>query len=197
MSTFTSNLIPCDGELYLVRQFYNPKESTQLLATLSNELLWQQEFISIYGKSIEVPRLVCWYGDNESIYRYSGIVHEPIPWHPILQEIMKKLERFCHCSFNSMLANLYRNGNDSMGFHADDEKELGINPVIASLSFGSNRTFTLRHKKKQQKLKIQLGHGDLLVMTGSLQHNWQHAVPKTKKVIPPRINLTFRKIIHI
>lgn len=189
-----ANLVPFDGELYLVKQFYCLSESNLLFTVLQAELAWQEEAIFIYGRWVKVPRLMCWYGDTDARYRYSGVNHQPMPWTTALQAIREKVERQCQCTFNSVLANLYRNGQDSMGCHADDEKELGLNPVIASLSLGDERLFKLHHKKSKEKLDIVLGHGDLLVMTGTLQHHWLHSVPKTKKLKTPRINLTFRKI---
>ncbi|MCX7096001.1 MAG: alpha-ketoglutarate-dependent dioxygenase AlkB [Methylobacter sp.] len=188
------NLIPFDGELYLYRNFYSLPESDCLFARLQAELAWQEESIFIYGRQVKVPRLMCWYGDSDAWYQYSGVNHQPLPWTPTLQTIRKSIERQCRCRFNSVLANLYRDGNDSMGCHADDEKELGQNPVIASLSLGDQRVFKLHHKKCREKLDIVLSHGDLLVMAGSLQHHWLHSVPKTKKLKTPRINLTFREI---
>lgn len=190
----TPNLAPFDGELYLIKQFYGSPEADLLLAQLLAGLDWQEEAIFIYGRWVKVPRLMCWYGDPDAWYRYSGVNHRPMPWTPALQAIRTKVEQHCQCAFNSVLANLYRDGNDSMGCHADDEKELGLNPVIASLSLGDQRLFRLHHKKCKQKLDIALGHGDLLVMAGALQNYWMHSVPKTKKLKSPRINLTFRKI---
>jgi alkylated DNA repair dioxygenase AlkB len=190
----TVNLVPVDGELYLIKQFYNLPESDRLFAQLQAELVWQEEAIFIYGRWVKVPRLMCWHGDKDAWYRYSGVNHRPLPWTPVLQAIRERVEKQCQCSFNSVLANLYRNGNDSMGCHADDEKELGLNPVIASLSIGDERLFRLHHKKSKEKLDIVLGHGDMLVMAGTLQHHWLHAVPKTKKLKNTRINLTFRDI---
>lgn len=190
----TANLVPFDGELYLIKQFYSLPEADLLFAKLHADLTWQEEAIFIYGKWVKVPRLMCWYGDPDACYRYSGVNHQPMLWTPALQAIREKLEQQCHCTFNSVLANLYRDGKDSMGCHADDEKELGKNPVIASLSLGDQRLFKLHHKKSQEKLDIVLGHGDLLVMSGALQHHWMHSLPKTKKMKMPRINLTFRKI---
>ncbi|MDD5410297.1 MAG: alpha-ketoglutarate-dependent dioxygenase AlkB [Methylobacter sp.] len=177
-----------------MKQFYLQPESDLLFAQLQADLAWQEESIFIFGKWIKVPRLMCWYGDTEACYCYSGVNHQPRPWTAALQAIRKKIEQQCQCSFNSVLANLYRDGKDSMGCHADDEKELGPNPVIASLSLGDERLFKLHHKKRKETLDINLGHGDLLVMAGTLQHHWMHAVPKTKKLKTPRINLTFRKI---
>ncbi len=190
----TPNLAPFDGELYLIKQFYGLLEADLLFAKLQAELAWQEESIFIYGRWVKVPRLMCWYGDPNAEYRYSGVNHQPMPWTPALQAIREKVEWHWGCAFNSVLANLYRDGKDSMGCHADDEKELGLNPVIASLSLGDERLFKLHHKKCQEKLDIALGHGDLLVMAGTLQHHWMHSLPNTKKLKTPRINLTFRRI---
>jgi len=189
------NLATFDGELYLVKQFYQLPESDQLFAELESGLAWQEESIFIYGKWVKVPRLMCWYGDPDAYYHYSGVDHQPRPWTTALQSVRAKLEQQCQCAFNSVLANLYRDGKDSMGCHADDEQELGFNPVIASVSLGDERLFKLHHKKRKEKLDITLGHGDLLLMAGTLQQHWMHSVPKTRKLKTPRINLTFRKIL--
>lgn len=189
------NLAPFDGELYSFKQFYQPPEADWLLTLFKTGLAWQEEEIFIFGKWCKVPRLMCWYGDPGACYRYSGVNHEPILWTAELLSVRKKTEQRCQYNFNSVLANLYRNGSDSMGCHADNEKELGANPVIASLSFGDTRLFRLHHKKRKETLNIQLEHGDLLVMAGALQHHWVHSLPKTKSIKSPRINLTFRKIL--
>ena len=194
LSNCDNNLAPFDGELYLIEQFYRSPESDQLFAALETGLAWQEEAIFIYGKWVKVPRLMCWYGDTDAYYQYSGVNHQPRPWTTELQSVKAKVDQQCQCAFNSVLANLYRDGNDSMGCHADDEKELGLNPLIASLSLGDERLFKLHHKKRKDTLDIILGHGDLLVMAGALQHHWLHSLPKTKKIKTPRINLTFRKI---
>ena len=190
------NLAPFDGELYLIKQFFRPPESDQLFEALKTGLAWQEEDIFIFGKWVKVPRLMCWYGDPDAHYCYSGVNHQPKSWTSELLSVRAKVEQQCQCTFNSVLANLYRDGRDSMGCHADDEKELGLNPVIASLSLGDERLFKLHHKKRKETLNINLGHGDLLVMAGSLQHHWLHSVPKTKIIKTPRINLTFRKILE-
>lgn len=188
-------LIADDGELLLQRQFYAPPEADALLACLLNELAWQEEDIVIAGKRVKVPRLVCWYGDPGAVYRYSGVSHQPLPWTESLIAIKQRVEEQCGYRFNSVLANLYRDGNDSMGWHADKEKELGQNPAIASLSFGAERMFKIRHIKTAETLDIVLKHGDLLLMAGALQHHWRHCAPKTRQVKTPRINLTFRRIL--
>lgn len=189
------NLVPFDGEVYWHRRFYPAAEADHLLAALSSELAWREERILIFGKPATVPRLMCWYGDAAARYRYSGVDHEPLPWTPSLSAVRATIEGFCGAPFNSVLANYYRNGRDSMGCHADDEKELGTNPVIASLSLGASRLFRLYHQKPTAAVSLNLGHGDLLIMAGSLQHHWRHALPKSRQQTAPRINLTFRNII--
>ena len=188
------SLVGQDGEVYLLRQFYQRPDADQLFQALRKELAWQQENIIIVGKCVKVPRLVCWYGDHEAVYQYSGVVHEPLPWTADLFRVRQQIEQYCGRYFNSVLANLYRDGSDSMGWHADKEKELGVNPFITSLSLGDERLFKIRHNKTKQTIDINLQHGDLLLMGGALQHHWRHCVPKTRKEKTPRINLTFRQI---
>ena len=194
MANFETNLLPFDGELYLIKQFYRSSASSFLFEQLKANLAWQEETIFIYGRWLKVPRLVCWYGNSDACYRYSGVNHQPLPWTKELLAIKENVEQQCHSAFNSVLANLYRDGSDAMGYHADNEKQLGANPVIASLSLGDQRLFALRHKKSKQKIDIILAHGDLLVMAGTMQHHWLHSLPKTKKLKTTRINLTFRNI---
>lgn len=189
-----TNLAPFDGELYLIKQFYSSPEAQLLFTELQSSLAWQEEAIFIFGKSIKVPRLMCWIGDADAYYRYSGVDHQPSPWTQSLQAIRQRVEQQCQHSFNSVLANLYRDGQDSMGCHADNEKELGLNPLIASLSLGEERLFRLHHKQRKERLDMFLQSGDLLIMAGALQHHWLHSLPKIKKSKNPRINLTFRKI---
>lgn len=188
------NLAGQDGEIYLRKHFYDVADADRIFTRLLNALAWQEEEIVIAGKQVKVPRLMCWYGDPEAVYQYSGIIHQPLAWTDELLEIKQQLEHFCGHSFNSVLANLYRDGNDSMGWHADKEKELGINPYIASLNFGDERLFKIRHNKTKATLDLILQRGDLLLMGGTLQHHWRHCVPKTAKQKTPRINLTMRKI---
>lgn len=186
------NLI--DGEeLYLIRMFYQAPESDQLFDKLLTGLAWQEEALFIHGRWIKVPRLMSWYGDQGTHYAYSGVNHKPKPWTQDLLDIKVKVEQQCQCAFNSVLANLYRDGKDSMGCHADDEKELGENPIIASLSFGEKRLFRMHHKTSKKTFSIDLSHGDLLVMQRTCQQHWLHSIPKTKQPKTPRINLTFRK----
>ncbi|NOZ53856.1 MAG: alpha-ketoglutarate-dependent dioxygenase AlkB [Gammaproteobacteria bacterium] len=188
-------LIDNDGQLYLYDDFINKKQSDTLFGKLIEELQWSSETIKIYGKIITVPRLVCWYGNEGAVYSYSGIKHLPLAWTSTLQHLKHSIEQHTQQKFNSVLANLYRNETDSMGWHADKEKELGKNPYIASLSLGEQRRFNIRHNKTQKVHNILLRHGSLLVMAGSFQHHWQHCIPKSRKPKKTRINLTFRQII--
>ena len=189
------NLAPFDGELYWLQQFYAKEKADAYFQKLFGQLDWQQEELFIYGRRLKVPRLMAWYGDDDAHYRYSGVDHLPQTWTEDLLAIKNDVDERCGQSFNSVLANLYRNGQDSMGCHADNEKELGLNPIIASLSFGDSRFLRFRHNKTRQKLEVELAHGDLLLMAGDLQHNWRHELPKSKKTKLPRINLTFRRIV--
>ncbi|MEZ4776851.1 MAG: alpha-ketoglutarate-dependent dioxygenase AlkB [Bacteroidia bacterium] len=187
-----------DGHLWYDPHFFPTGESDTLLAELQEDIAWRQESVTIFGRKIPQPRLTAWYGDPGKVYSYSGLTWNPLPWTPALLKIKTKIESVSRgASFNSVLLNLYRNGQDSMGWHSDDEPELGKNPVIASVSFGESRNFQLRHRlhKKEERHSIVLAHGSLLIMLGETQHFWQHQVPKTAKTINPRVNLTFRWIL--
>lgn len=168
-----------------------------ILARLIAEIPWRQERITLFGKTHLQPRLLCWMGDPGRTYAYSGKRHDPEPWHPLVADLRGHVEDAAGERFNSVLLNLYRDGNDSMGFHADDEPELGDRPVIASLSFGAERVmhFRHRHDRTMPAQRIPLPDGSLLVMHGDCQANWKHAIPKTRKAIGPRVNLTFRRIM--
>ncbi len=175
--------------------FFSPKESSEYFQILLNEIEWQEDDIKVFGKTYKQPRLTALYGMNNASYRYSGITMFPKPFNFILKEIKTKIEEITEIKFTTVLLNFYRDGSDSNGWHSDDEKELGENPVIVSISLGAERTFRLRHKKdKTQKKNLILQHGSLLIMKGETQHHWQHCIPKSKKDIKPRINLTFRVI---
>lgn len=182
-------------EFTFYADFLSESESLLLLDRLTDQLHWNEENIIMYGKLIKVPRLVCWYGDTGTDYRYSGITHTALPWTKDLQEIKERIEKHTGKQFNSVLGNLYRNENDSMGWHSDNEKELGSSPCIASLSLGEERLFKIRHKQSSETLDTTLTNGSLLVMSGESQSNWKHCVPKTKTKKRPRINLTFRYIL--
>ena len=185
-----------DAEIILHRSFFREDESDQMFDDLYKNIAWEQEDTILYGRKIALPRLTAWYGDKGIAYTYSKIKMIPQPWITILENIKSQVEKGCNTKFNSVLLNLYRNGSDSISWHSDDEKELGENPTIASLSFGDTRSFMLKHKsQKDLKLNIQLTHGSLLIMGGKTQHYWQHQIPKTRTLSKPRINLTFRKIL--
>ncbi|MDH5300380.1 MAG: alpha-ketoglutarate-dependent dioxygenase AlkB [Gammaproteobacteria bacterium] len=189
------SLLNQDGLVDYWPHFMSEIAAQRWFDQLLRDVAWQTETYQIYGKDVTAPRRVAWYGDADAVYTYSGIRHQPLPWTPGLMELKTQIERACQTSFNSVLLNLYRDGQDSMGWHADAEPELGINPVIASLSLGEVRSFKLRHNRTGQTLDIPLGTGSLLLMHGALQHHWKHSVAKSKRVLQARINLTFRKIV--
>lgn len=188
-----------DGHLLLVPHLNLPVQATVLLRQLISEVEWRSEPIRLFGKSFLQPRLIAFYGDAESPYRYSNRTLMPLPWTPLLAQVKTVVELATGHLFNSVLLNYYRDGRDSMGMHSDDEPELGVNPVIASLSLGQRRNFILKHKTKSHldSLSIPLGEGDLLVMSGPLQHFWKHGIAKTSQFCGPRVNLTFRFILPI
>ncbi|NOX43762.1 MAG: alpha-ketoglutarate-dependent dioxygenase AlkB [Gammaproteobacteria bacterium] len=191
---YNNNLVAYGGDVFYLEHFIDQDGASKLYTHFFNGLDWREEQIKIYGKEITVPRRVCWYGDPDTNYTYSGISHLPTPWTKSLLDLKQKIESATQHRFNSVLANLYRDQNDSMGWHADKEKELGNNPFIASLSLGEPRLFRLRHNKSKEIVELTLSHGSLLLMGGTLQHNWQHCIPKTKLKTAARINLTFREI---
>lgn len=169
------------------------EEADTWFTCLSAEIPWQQHTLRLFGREHQEPRLSCWMG--ERAYKYSGKSRQPVPWHPLVQAIGERVSAICEQPFNGVLLNLYRNGRDSMGWHADDEPELGQNPVIASVSLGASRRFRFRRKLRHQGDQAQqllLSHGSLLVMAGEMQHHWQHALPRMATCEGGRINLTFR-----
>ncbi|MEJ6523986.1 MAG: alpha-ketoglutarate-dependent dioxygenase AlkB [Opitutales bacterium] len=186
-----------DAEIRYFPTFFTPSKADFLLDQLLRTIEWKQNTIKMYGKENPVPRLEAWYGDKGKSYAYSGIKMEPRPWTDDLLFIKKSIEAKAGVIFNSVLINYYRNGQDRVAWHSDDEKELGRNPIIASVSLGAERNFKLRHKhykSNDQKEQIILNHGSFLLMEGTTQHNWMHEIPRTAKPIGPRINLTFRII---
>jgi len=184
-----------DGELRLWQQVDLGQDYAQLLAHLVAESAWRQEEITVYGKAYQQPRLSAWYGDLG--YSYSGIRLEPEPWTATLQALRQRVEMLVGQDFNSVLLNYYRDHNDRMGMHSDDEKELGPQPVIASLSLGEARNFLLRHKTRKDlpTIKLPLPAGSLLLMSGDLQRHWRHGINAQRPACGARINLTFRRII--
>ncbi|WP_430466561.1 alpha-ketoglutarate-dependent dioxygenase AlkB family protein [Winogradskyella ouciana] len=187
-----------NAELIYIPNFFNTQESDNYFKSIKAETDWQHDNITVFGKTYKQPRLTALFGDTDQPYSYSNITMHPQPFTSTLQSIKDKVEDFSEEKFNTLLINLYRDGNDSNGWHADNEKELGINPVIASVSFGEARPFHFKHRTiKQERHKLILEHGSLLLMKGEMQHYWLHQIAKTKKEIQPRINLTFRKLINL
>ena len=186
-----------DAELHYRPQFFPKPTADRLLQELMEKIEWTQNKIRFYGKESLVPRLEAWYGDPGKSYAYSGIQMTPKPWTKELVEIKEAIEKEAGVPFNSVLINYYRDGKDRVAWHSDDEKELGQNPIIGSVSLGAERKFKLRHKKYKEnglKAEIMLQHGSFLLMKGPTQHHWMHEIPRTAKPIGPRINLTFRII---
>jgi alkylated DNA repair dioxygenase AlkB len=181
-----------DGGLLLYDEaFLPPPEAADLLTHLRDTVPWKQE-----GRPPRMfPRLSAWYADPGLSYTYSGVTHRALPWTPELLTVKERAEAAAGSTWNSLLLNLYRDGRDSIGFHADDEPELGPNPIVGSVSLGATRRFVLKHPASGEKLEFDLPNGSLLVMGGTSQHHWRHGVPKTRKPAGPRINLTFRRII--
>lgn len=175
------------------QEFVGKCEADGLFQVLWRDLAWVQKEIILFGRRVLQPRLIAWIGDPGARYRYSGLSLDPGPWHPLLLKLKMKLTEFTGCSFNSVLANAYRNGNDSMGWHQDNEAELGQRPCIASLSLGAERRFLVRQKGGKSS-GILLQHGSLLMMKGDCQQRYQHSLPKTRKQAGLRINLTFREV---
>jgi len=187
--------MPKGGELELLEAFIAPSACAALCDALREQIPFQQRPIRIMGREIMQPRLSAWVGDPGTAYTYSGVRNEPEPWPPALLPLRAQVSRAANEAFNSVLCNLYRDGIDSMGFHADAEPELGPTPVIASLSLGAPRRFQLRHRRDTaDRLDLDLPSGSLLIMRGELQQHYKHAVPKQRAIHEPRINLTFRRI---
>ena len=186
-----------DGELYLLRRFLPAAMAADLFATLQATLVWAHHRVRLFGREYPTPRLCGWYGDAQARYAYSGQALEPLPWTPALAGVRDRLQAALGFVFDSVLCNLYRDGTDSMGWHSDDEASLGPRPMIASLSLGATRRFVLRHRRRRElgSKALALADGDLLLMAGDTQRHWQHAVPRTRRPIGPRINLTFRRVI--
>lgn len=185
------------GRLMYYPDFLSSDLADELMIRLSDDVEWRQPVITLFGKRHLSPRLASWYGDSGAYYTYSGQVNKPLSWRKDLLEVKNSIEKKIEESFNSVLLNLYRDGKDSMGWHSDDETELGKKPVIASISLGATRRFLMKHKRKKQTRSfcLDLENGSLLAMLGATQHNWRHSIPKTSKPVSPRINLTFRKIV--
>jgi alkylated DNA repair dioxygenase AlkB len=184
-----------DGEARLWPAAFAADEASALFVELRGGIDWRAEEILIFGRRVPVPRRVAWHGDPGASYEYSGTPHVPEPWTPALVRIRDRVADLTGEAFNAVLLNLYRDGRDGMGWHADDEPALGRNPVIASVSLGATRRFCLRHRRRREcRLDLPLPHGSLLLMSGATQHHWVHALPKTRAAVGERINLTFRRV---
>ncbi len=184
-----------DSSIIYYPEFFSLAESDQYFKSLLDSVAWHQDDIILFGKLFKQPRLTALYANNNQPYSYSSITMIPKAFTKELLEIKAKIESVIDANFTTCLLNLYREGQDSNGWHADNEKELGINPIIASISFGAERLFKLKHRQdKTLKKDVVLQHGSLLIMKGETQHKWLHQIPKTKKKIRERINLTFRFI---
>lgn len=185
-----------DAELYWYPVFLGIQRADALLHQLRDETPWRQDRIHMHGRTLPVPRLQAWYGSADARYGYSGILLDPLPLTSTLTALQQEVEQHCQQRFNSVLLNYYRDGNDSVSWHSDDEKELGPDPIIASLSLGGTRRFELRHRfrKELRKLVLDLSHGSLLLMGSGVQRNWLHQIPKQSAQQTPRLNLTFRLI---
>ncbi|MGA8277861.1 MAG: alpha-ketoglutarate-dependent dioxygenase AlkB [Rhodanobacteraceae bacterium] len=183
------------ADLRYAERAFDPVQADALFSALRGEIEWEQHRLRLFGREVTAPRLSAWIGDADASYRYSGTRFEPRAWTPAVACLRDDLNARLGVRFNSVLANLYRDGCDSMGWHADDEPELGVQPLIASLSFGAPRRLRLRARSKRRAaVSIELAHGSLLLMAGATQRLYQHALPKTKTRIGERINLTFRRI---
>jgi alkylated DNA repair dioxygenase AlkB len=191
-----ANLLPSQGEILYFPGFFSQRESDEFFRSLLQNIPWRQMPIKIFGKTVQQPRLTAWYADEGVEYKYSGLRLQAQPWIEPLSSVRLKIEKETGHLFNSALLNLYRDGNDSMGWHRDNEKALGPNPVIASLSLGAPRVFKLRkYSDKSLPFSLELQHGSLLLMHGESQHHWEHSIPKTKAALGQRINITFRKVL--
>ena len=184
-----------DLKIRVEENFFDSNESNEFLNRLIENLPCESMMIKMFGKNLKIPRLQCWIGDEGCDYKYSGKMLNRQNWNKELMIIREKIFQETKIDFNSVLANYYRDGKDSMGWHSDDEKELGPNPTIASISFGSERNLYFRNKISKKIISIPQRHGCLVMIDGGTQKNWQHSIKKTQKIIGPRINLTIRNII--
>ena len=191
----SKNLIPYDGEAYYIENFLEEKLAIQFFKDLHEKISWEHDEFLIYGKKIITKRKVAWYGSKAFDYNYSQITRKAKPWTKSLINLKQLIENESKDQFNSCLLNLYPEGSDGMGWHSDDEKELRPLATIASLSLGSDRKFSFKHRTSKETISLTLNNGSLLLMKGEIQKHWRHQLPKTQKEVDPRINLTFRSII--
>lgn len=191
----TANLLPYDGTVIYYGKVMSYARAQFYLEKLLEDIEWKNDEAVIFGKLIITKRKVAWYGDSDYLYTYSNTTKQALPWTKELLELKKLAEEISGTSFNSCLLNLYHDGNEGMAYHSDDEKSLGKNTTIASLSFGAERKFSFKHKQTKDSVSVLLEHGSLLVMKDETQSHWLHRLPPSKKVTRPRVNLTFRTIV--
>jgi len=191
----TENLLPFDGTVIYHGKIMKPDAAANYHHVLMDTIQWKNDEAIIFGKHIITKRKAAWYGDDGYLYTYSNTTKKALAWTPELLELKQMVEAITGTTFNSCLLNLYHNGNEGMAWHSDDESSLGKNTTIASLSFGAERKFSLKHKKGKETVSVILESGSLLVMKDTTQTNWLHSLPKSKRVVRPRINLTFRTIV--
>ena len=194
-SKIINNILPKDGTVNYYGRIFTLEDSNLYLNLLLQNILWQNDQANIFGKNIITKRKVAWYGDSDYLYTYSNTTKQALAWTKELSYLKQIVEEKLETKFNSCLSNLYHDGNEGVGWHSDDEKSLGKNSIIGSLSFGAERKFLFRHKQTKQEVSLILEHGSLLVMKDTTQTNWLHSLPKSKKITGPRINLTFRTIM--
>jgi|TARA_B110000438_G_scaffold4451_1_gene4466 alkylated DNA repair dioxygenase AlkB len=200
MDLFEQQVIPLQlspdrqSEITFWPSWLGSTEADDLLAIAIDQVTWRQDNIHIAGKSIPIPRLQNWYGDPTTSYTYSRIKLQAVAFPPWMELLRRRVERQTGNCFNRTLVNYYRDGQDSVDWHADDERELGPEPIIASVSLGQERAFLLRHKTTKERLKINLPHGSLMMMGPGIQEHWHHSVAKDKNIVGPRINFTFRNM---
>jgi len=193
-SDYMTNVLPKDGCAYYFPEVFSELHSVNLMSQLQASLVWESDQLIMFGKTVITRRKVAWVGDAECAYTYSGVKKIPQAWTAELLSIKNRLEELAKSQFNSCLLNFYHDGDDGMGWHSDDEKELDQNSPIASLSLGAQRKFAFRHKVDKETIPLYLDNGSVLIMHSPTQQFWHHALLKTKMVSAPRINLTFRKI---
>lgn len=191
----TKELLPGDGSALLFTDFLDRDAADGFFNELSCSIPWESTAIPMFGRDVIEPRLSAWIADDGVSYRYSGRNRTVHPWNETLALLRARVEEVSGATFNGVLVNLYRNGNDHMGWHADDERSLGSDPIIASVSLGASRRFDFRHRETNETVTTLLTHGSLLVMSGAVQSRWKHRIPKTAKISAPRINLTFRLLV--
>lgn len=191
---FGGELLSGDGSALLIPEFLSESEADTALTELMRDNAWEQQSLLMYGKVVDEPRLSTWHSEGQP-YTYSGRARTPQPWTPLLHTIREQCEQKTHHSFNGVLVNFYRDGNDHLGWHSDDELINGSEPLIASISLGAERRFDLRHRETGEVVSTPLSHGSLLIMSGLSQKCWEHRIPKMATITDPRINLTFRRLL--